>query len=312
MELGYLFILINSFLLCGMTAARKEYQLSAGATLKSTLTFMCISSLFVTIIGVIYACFTDFAVVRNADGLVIGLSALFAVILTVNTCLCIFGAKYGSLAILTMFAILGTLVISTFYGLIANPEANKLSVYNVIGLILAGVIITLSYIAEKLKSNTDAIENKNSKIFILICLLVFLFNGSALSIYSFFTSNRAQYGNFNFIFLYLFFCTVICAVVLGIIWLTTRKKSNVSNSKSGIKARPLIFTLVYGGLFCLAEFLSLTTTSILPIVIQAPLSFAVEVVIIALVDFLVYKQKLTKIQIAQIVLAIISGVCFAL
>lgn len=311
MELGYLFILINSLLLCGMTAVRKEYQLSAGATIKSTVVFMCLSSLFVTVIGIIYACFTDFALVTNADGLVIGLSALFAVILTVNTCLCIFGAKYGSLAILTMFAILGTLVISTVYGLVVNPEVNKLNGYNIIGLVLAGVVISLGYVAEKLKSKESAKANKNSKIFILICLLVFLFNGSALSIYSYFTSNRASYGNFNFIFLYLFICTVLCGAILLVLWLT-RKNKGESAVKTTFKAKPLVFTLIYGAVFMLAEFFSLTTTSILPIVIQAPLSFAVEVVIVAIFDFFVYKQKLTKIQIAQIVLAIVSGVCFAL
>ena len=311
MELGYLFILINSLLLCGMTAVRKEYQLSAGATIKSTLTFMCISSLFVTVIGIIYACFTDFAVIKNADELVVGLGVLFAVILTVNTCLCIFGAKYGSLAILTMFAILGTLVISTVYGLIVNPEVNKLNLFNIIGLVIAGVVISLGYVAEKLKGKESVNANKNSKIFILICLLVFLFNGSALSIYSYFTSNRASYGSFNFIFLYLTICTILCAVILLVLRLT-RKNKGESSENNSLKARPIIFTLAYGAVFMLAEFFSLTTTSILPIVIQAPLSFAVEVVIVALFDFLVYKQKLTKIQIAQIILAIVSGVCFAL
>ena len=108
---GYLLILLNSVLVCTMTAVRKEYQIKADATLKSTLIFMLVSSIFVSVIGLIYSCATGFAVVKNADGLVLGLSVLFSLILTVNTCLCIFGAKYGSLAIVTMFAMLGTLVI---------------------------------------------------------------------------------------------------------------------------------------------------------------------------------------------------------
>ena len=71
-------------------------------------------------------------------------------------------------------------------------------------------------------------------------------------------------------------------------------------------------TLIYGVTFFLSEFFSLETTSLLPIVIQAPLSFAVSVIIVALADYLIYKQKLTKIQLIQIGLAIVSGVCFAL
>jgi len=50
----------------------------------------------------------------------------------------------------------------------------------------------------------------------------------------------------------------------------------------------------------------------LPIVIQAPLSFAMDVIIVATIDYLIYKQKLTKIQLLQIGLAILSGICFSL
>ena len=71
-------------------------------------------------------------------------------------------------------------------------------------------------------------------------------------------------------------------------------------------------TLIYGVTFFLSEFFSLETTSLLPIVIQAPLSFAVSVIIVALADYLIYKQKMTKLEWLQIALAVISGVFFAL
>ena len=66
-----------------MTAIRKEYQRKVDATLKTTLTFMLVSSLFVCLIGIAYGCMTDFALIRQLDGLVVGLAALFACILTV-------------------------------------------------------------------------------------------------------------------------------------------------------------------------------------------------------------------------------------
>ena len=233
MEWSYLLILLSSVLLCGMSAVRKEYQRNADATLKSTLVFMGISSLFVCIIGIIYACATNFALVKNADGLVVGLSILFAFILTVNTCLCIFGAKYGSLAILTMFATLGTLVISTLYGLITNPMLNKLNAFNIIGLCIAVVIIALSFFEEvKKKKQEECNNSKSSKIFIFICLAVFIFNGSALSVYSLFTSNRLEYGGFNFIFLYLFFCTVLCGFILFILWIINERLISLFKSFS--------------------------------------------------------------------------------
>lgn len=308
---GYLLILLSATLTCAMSAVRKEYQRKADANLKSTLVFMWVSSLFVCFIGVIYCCFTDFALIRQADGFVVGLGALFAFILTVNTCLCIFGAKYGSLAMVTTFATLGTLVISTAYGLISDPIKNKLSIFNVIGLILAVVIIVLSFIGNKTQEMNKS-ENKNNKIFIFICLAIFLFNGSALSVYSIFTTYRAKYGGFNFIFLYLFFSVLLCSLGIVASYIIDKKKGETFSVKECVKTRPLICTLAYGVVFSMAEFCSLTTTSLLPIVIQAPLSFAMNVVIVAIVDYLIYKQKLTKIQVIQIGLAILSGIGFAL
>ena len=310
MEWGYFLILLSSIFMCFMTASRKGYQQKVDANLKSTLIFMCVSSLFVCIIGVVYSCFTNFAIIKSADSFVVGLGVLFAFILTVNTCLCIFGAKYGSLAMITTFATLGTLVISTIFGLITDPIKNKLTTFNIIGLILAVVIIALSFISSIDK--TSQANVKNNKIFIFICLAIFIFNGSALSVYSVFTSNRAGYGGFNFIFLYLFFCVVLCALVLLALYIVSKNKSENFHLKTYLTGKPLACILFYGIVFFCSEFCALTTTSILPIVIQAPLGFAMNVVIVALADYLIYKQKLTKVQLLQIILAIVSGLCFAL
>lgn len=312
MEWGYLLILLNSLLMCFMTAVRKDYQQRADATIKSTLTFMLVSSLFVCVIGLGYCFFTNFSLITQLNGFVVGLSVAFAFILTINTCLCIFGAKYGSLAMITTFATLGTLVISTLYGLIFDPVKNQLGVFNVLGLVLAVVIIALGLISAKKEKTQNDNGGKNSKIFIFICLAIFLFNGSALSVYSIFTTNCASYGGFNFIFLYLFFCVLLCILALAVLLVKDKKQGGFVKTKLCIKTRPLVCALVYGATFLFAEFCALTTTSILPIIIQAPLSFAFNVITVALVDYLVYKQKLTKIQLLQIALALISGICFAL
>lgn len=313
MEWGYLLILLNSVFMCVMAAVRKEYQRKVNATLKSTLMFMGVSSLFVCLIGLGYCFFVDFALIKKADAFVVGLSAVFALILTINTCLCIFGAKYGSLAMITTFATLGTLVISTVYGLISDPLKNKLNFFNIVGLILAVVIIVLGFLASKTTGDKDEkTEQKSSKVFIFICLAVFLFNGSALSVYSIFTSNRASYGGFNFIFLYLFFCVLICAIALSCLFWIHKKSKKPFSINDCVSCKPILCSLIYGVVFFCAELCALTTTSLLPIVIQAPLSFAINVVVVGVVDYLIYKQRLTRIQLIQISLAIVCGILFAL
>ncbi|MGN1053467.1 MAG: hypothetical protein ACI4SH_08790 [Candidatus Scatosoma sp.] len=313
MEWGYLLILLSSILLCVMCAVRKEYQCKAKATLKSALAFMETGSLFLCIIGIVYCIATNGALFRKLDSVVLVLSIVFAFILTVNTCLCIFAAKYGSLAILTMFATLGSLVISTVYGLISDPIKNKLTVFNIIGVVLALGIVFVDFIAERRKDQKISGGKKsNSKIFAFICLAVFFLNGSALSVYSTFTTYRAAYGGFNFIFLYSFFCVLLCALPLTILFVLDKKKGRKFGIVNCVKGKPLACTLIYGVAFLLSEFFSIETTVLLPIVIQAPLSFAVSVIIVAIADYFIYKQKLTKLQLVQMALSIISGVCFAL
>lgn len=316
MDNPYLLILASSLLACGMSAFRKEYQRRKDATLKSTVSFMLISSLFVVLVGIVYGAITNFAIISNLDGVTFALAVAFALILTVNTCLCIFAAKYGSLAIVSTFATLGTLVISTFYGLISNPTKNKLGVFSIIGLVLAVSIIVLSFIQARKRDVTDKEEKKlrDNKKFLSFCIAIFFFNGSALSVYSLFTENRAEYGGLNFIFLYLFLCVVLCALILGAIALFTREKSleQAERKNKTLDVKPTLCALGYGVLSISSEFCAITTTSLLPIVIQAPLSFAVSVIIVAIVDYLIYKQKLTKIQLVQMGLAIVCAVCFAL
>ena len=317
MDNPYLLIVVSSLFLCGMSAFRKEYQRRVDATLKSTVLFMLISSLFVVLVGVVYCLITDFSIIYRLDGVVFTLAATFAFILTVNTCLCIFAAKYGSLAIVSTFATLGTLVISTFYGLLSDPVRNRLNAFNILGLVIAVVIIALSFL-QACKSDSDdstGIEGRNNKKFLIFCIAIFLFNGSALSVYSMFTAHQAEYGGLNFIFLYLFLCVVLCGLILGAITLFTKKKNaeqTVERENKSFDFKPVFCALGYGVVFIISEFCAITTTSLLPIVIQAPLSFAISVITVAIVDYLIYKQKLTKIQFIQMGLAIVCAVCFAL
>jgi len=270
---------------------------------------MLISSAFICVIGIIYGVFTGFRVINEINGQVVVLAAILAAMLTANICFSIFGAKYGSFAIIIMFAMLGTIVISTVYGLVYDPVRNKLNVYNILGIAVVVVIIVLGYVNNRNGKTDDQNTKKNKKIFAGICLAVFLLNGSALSIYSFFTSTNKQYGEINYIFLYSFFCMILCVILIAIIVLC--KRGSVPEIAVATKVKPLLCTVTYGGAFMLSEFCSLLNTSVLPIVIQAPLSFAINIISVAIVDFIFFKQKLTKAQTVQIALSFVVGVLFA-
>lgn len=318
MPLGYLLILLCCVFMCGMAVSRKAYQRRVDSTLVTTVTFMGVYSLSVCLIGAVYGSMTGFAMLRQMDSLVLGLSLSFSVILTVNTCLCIFGAKYGSLAIVISFANLGTLVISTVYGLISDPERNRLNGCKCIGMVLVLVILIIGFLEERRahragSGNARTKADKGGYAFLGICLLIFLFNGSALPIYSAFSTYRGSFGGFNFIFVYLFFCTVLCGLVLAAVGLLRRKRGGIlPEIRACLSLRPLLYTLLYGGLFLFSEYCSILAAGVLPIVVQAPLCFAVEVILVAVADYVLYRQRITKAQYLQIGLAMAGGVLFAL
>lgn len=307
---SFVFLALNSLIVCVMTALRKEYQRIAGANLKSTVFFMLINGVIGCIIGLAYCFFTNFALVKGIDGKVFALATAFAIILTLNTIVCIYGAKYGSVAIFSVFATMGTLVISSAYGLIFAPEKNKLDLFSVLGIIIVILVVALNFV------NTKTVEVKTSKkdafIYKILCIVVFFTNGSALPVYSMFTSNCLDYGQLNYIFLYLFLTFIICMVLYSIISLVTKNKQNQVKDNAYLSKKPFLCSVIYGVVLIASEFFGLTVTTLLPIVIQAPLSFAMVVVLVAIVDYFVYKVKPTKIQIGQMILAVISAVLFAL
>lgn len=154
--------------------------------------------------------FHRFSLIRQLDGLVLGLSALFSLILTVNTCLCIFGAKYGSLAILIIFANLETLMISMIYGLITDPVRNELNGFNILGMVFLPVILALSFFAERKNKQTEETgkQHQHGWKFLMICILIFFFNGSALPVYSAFSTYRGGVWRIQFyisVSLFLYF-----------------------------------------------------------------------------------------------------------
>ena len=65
-------------------------------------------------------------------------------------------------------------------------------------------------------------------------------------------------------------------------------------------------------MFAISESLAMKTTSLIPIIIQAPLSFSLSILFIAVFDKIIFKTKLTKTVILQLILSIACSVLFAL
>lgn len=268
-------------------------------------------SLFISLVGLIYQCFTGFSIFHEIDSLVVWLAVGYSVIVTFSTILCIVAAPHGSLAVFNMFATLGQVVISTVYGVIFDSENNTIGLWNGLGLGLVFIILFLSLLEAQNEKQKQTGHNK--KMFIILCFLIFFVNGGALVVYSLLTKHRPNYGGVDFIVLYSCLCFLFCALAFGLYCVKREKrlqtKSVLKNSLNKISIGCIAF---YSLVFILSEWCALYVTSLLPIVIQAPLSFVAGLVIVLLFDWIFYKEKISKINFIQSILSVGCVILFGL
>lgn len=296
-----------------MTFLRKKFQLANGTSIVPSLVFTVIYNLIAVIVGLIYIAFDNqFRILLSTDPRVILLAVILAITVSITTVITVVGSLYGSLSIIMMMAILGQLLFSAVYGLVFDGTRNAMSVWMVIGLILSIIIAGLNFFDQG--ATTSYLENskKNKRIYRLLCLVIFITNGGVLIIYSLMTKHFPSYGYVDFIALYSFFGLIVTLMTLIIIVLIKRKKGVAVYQSLKINPTSLWLIALYAVLFFGGEFASLYTTGIIPIVVQAPLSFALQLIIISLFDTVVFKTKLTGINYLQMGLALICSVMFVL
>lgn len=239
--------------------------------------------------------------------------ALLSFTITITTVICIIGTAYGNVSILVMFATLGQLVLSALYSLFIEKESASVSVF--IGLAISVVIVLMSV---PFARKNDETEKKSSKkiVFAILCLIVFFTNGIVLIVYDTVTSRWPEYGEINFIIVYSFFAFIICLIVTVFSVLFSKKAGkdvlSIVNVKKGKFGVSLGLICAYAATFALGEMLSLKTTGLIPIVIMAPVSFSLSLILITLFDRVVYKEKITVAVAIQLALAVICSILFAL
>lgn len=299
-----------------MSLLRKEYQRKNG-TFFSTVVFTVLTALIISVFGNILTFFTGFRLYKEADSVVIAAAAAYGLVSLISTFLCVLGTKYGNVSVLIMFATLGQIVLSSFYGLIFDSENNTFSLPVALGYLVTAAIVTLSFIETNLREKEDGAKNK--KVFILFCIALFFINGCALPIFSLFTRLRPDYASNDFLTINSMFGLAYSGILLAVLYFFKVKKKFRDNCQSEIcaekKARygyALLLVASYSLAYFASDYLSLICTSLIPIVIQAPLSFSISMIILILFDFIIYKEKPSRINFIQVILAVICTVCFAL
>lgn len=313
MLIAYLLLIGASLCLCGMAFLRKKYQLSNGTSIFPSLIFTIVYNLFVSIVGLIFIGINNkFRCLATSSPYVVILAVTLSITVTITTIICIIGSLYGSLVIIIMMATLGQLVLSTIYGIVFDSSRNTMTPWIIVGFVLSIIVLSLNFFDRKKEEDSNKQTKKNKVIYWVLCFVVFITNGIALIIYSLMTKYFPEYGYVDFIFLYSSFGCIVALIILLFIILFRRRKGERFEFRNIISVKNLLYIFLYAVLFLSGEFASLYTTGLIPIVVQAPLSFAIQLVIITLFDRLIFKTRLTWINYTQMGLALVCSVMFAI
>lgn len=95
-----------------------------------------------------------------------------------------------------------------------------------------------------------------------------------------------------------------------VIYRLSKRKERESGNFFGKKSMLLI--VIYTAFIVLSEITAYRCTAMIPIIVQAPLSFTTGLIFTGIADFVCFKAVPSKNQLVQMVLAVICSVCFVL
>ncbi len=223
----------------------------------------------------------------------------------------------GNIATYTLFLMLGGMMIPYFFGLCFLNE--EFTVWRLIGLLLMVVSVILSGIKEK-SADTAAEKSKHSRLYLLLCLAVFILNG-CVSV----TSKLHQLPEYKSIAVseteFIFWTAIVKIVLFSLVYLVlilrerhSGKRDESAKTNASVKAlfTPAVLAIVVA--CALVEALSLLgqlySASHLPATVLYPLVTGGVVVLTALAGRLFFKEKLSRRALFGVILCFVSTFFF--
>lgn len=284
-----------------MSQVRKQYQVRNGAGMFSLLMFALVTSILAAVFGLILG--------KGAfptDSVTIWISVGYAFICTATSSICLCGSAYGSLPVLLVFAHLGSLILPSLFGVIFFPQENQMSVLRGVGYLLALACMALSFFFEEKVSEE---KKRSALIFKILCTVVFFTQGSALIFYKLKATYSAACSDNAFLASYMVFSALMTIPLL--LFVAIKNRNTVKQDlKQNLHPMSLLISGGYAILFAISELLALFCNGKIPLMVHSVMSFCLPLIVVVLLDFLIYREKLTKKALIQMGLSILCCLCF--
>ena len=270
-------------------------------------------------IFLIFFCINGFKVAVTGGSA--ALAVLYAASSIICTCASLIGMTSTTVAVITLYTLLGGVILPFFYGVIALGE--RPSVFRWTGVSLLILASIAPYVINNALDKKAGAERTGStrsgRIKAAVCCaLVFLTNG-LISI----ATNAAEripdpVGSNDF----LLFSTVlrILAAAVLLIIITVRKKSSVSLPVDPASGAPVtskaflilfVISFFYAALNGAGNLFSLTCAKTMDASLQFPIISAACIVFSAIIGLVIFREKPGKGDLVGIVLAV-AGIVFSI
>lgn len=285
--LNYLLVLLADFGYSTSFALQNLYQKKEGNTIASGLLYNMIVGAVATVLMLVVCGFAP-----QFTPFSLGISIIQTALLTAYTMIGFYILKKGGMAFYTMFLMSGGMLVPYVWGVMFLDE--ELTLLRSIGVIAITIAVIM----------TNYGKTKTTKTVLALCVLVFFINGLTGVFAKIHQIEKvyATIGEFDLVFWSALFKFAVCAVGYFIM-------KNKSTHGTKLKSASSFTAVVFASLATtMAEFINLVSASKLPASVLYPMITGGTIIISSLFGAVFFKEKLSKTQLASIILCF-AGTC---
>lgn len=286
----YYLVLMISSLLAALSNVwlMRNYQLSAGTAMYSNVLLMVISGIASIIAPATVLYMSDKAIGVTAFSFVMAIGSTLCTALSMISTLKAYDA--GQIAITSVFSSMGSIVISCIWGAAFLNEVISIQQFAAIGLIIVAILLI-----------TVKSDEKLDKRLLGINILIFLSTGIG-NIFTKMHQIEQTYATVDELSFVVWLG--IIRVIVFLPFLVTAKKKNGKSLQLPKSAYIYATATSIVGIVC--YIMTLIVAAILPISIMSSLSMGSQIGLSAILSWILYKEKLSKREIAGVLLSIVG------
>ena len=312
----YAMLIGASFLFGSQFMVTKAFEKNYGKTVRASLSFSLLYSLFAGVIFFIIKLVSS-GTVFNLNSFSLCMAFGLSLVNILSSAIGIKTLALGDIAVYSLFLMLGGMIVPFFAGIVFLKES--VSVCNLIGVAIMIIALCLPVFFGKKNKNageaqTDGdTKKKTSVFFYVLCVFLFILNGlsSTLSKFNSVREGAALGAEFTFYTYGIQFVISLAAFALTTALGKSDKTQN-EEKQPVILFRPVAIGCgaAFGAVNGTAFLMSSVAAEHVVAVAQYPLITGATILFSSLLAFLFYREKPTVLQLVQIVISLAATILF--